>query len=101
MNRRRATRYEVDLPCRVSVPGGPDRPARVRDISQGGASIDNAPLLSPGERGTIRLEGVGFALPFAVVSSAGDRLRVTFELDDATVPRFRPFLDSLASSRAA
>jgi methyl-accepting chemotaxis protein len=101
VDRRRVVRHQVDLPCRLSVPGQAVSSAHVIDISEGGASLRGGPSLPLDTRGALHLDGVGFALPFNVRSREGSTLRVKFELDEATVMKFRPVVEKLADTRAA
>jgi hypothetical protein len=75
--------------------------AWVTGISEGGAAIRDAPTAPVGARGTLSLAGFGSPLPFAVRSVQDQILRVSFELEPAGAGRLKPFLDQLASQRAA
>jgi methyl-accepting chemotaxis protein len=101
VDRRRTAWYQVDLPCRLSGPGQATCNARVANISEGGVAVHGGPSLPPGTRMALHLDNVNFALPCTVSSSDQDMLHLTFELDDATVAKFRPILERLAASRAA
>jgi methyl-accepting chemotaxis protein len=90
VDRRASPRYAVDRPCRIITPGQGRCDARVVDLSVGGASLSGGPSLKPGTPGTLELDGVGFPLPFVVVSDEDDDLRVTFTLDSATEAAFQP-----------
>jgi methyl-accepting chemotaxis protein len=63
VDRRRVVRHQVDLPCRLSVPGQAVSSAHVIDISEGGASLHGGPSLPLDTRGALHLDSVGFALP--------------------------------------
>ncbi len=67
VDRRRAERHPVDLPCRFSAAGN-TCDARLVDLSETGARLHGAPALSPGSRGTLSLDGAAGAcrLPSAV-----------------------------------
>jgi len=101
VDRRRAIRHQVDLPCRLSLPGQAPCTARVTDISEGGASVRGGPSLHPGTHGALHLDGVGFALPCSVHSSEDDTLHLVFELDETARAKFQPILELFARSRAA
>ena len=101
VDRRVAKRHQVDLPCRVSVPGQAAFTARVTDISEGGANVREGSSLPPGTRGTLHIDGIGFALPSVVRSSEGDTLHLIFELDEGTANKFRPALERLTLGRDA
>jgi methyl-accepting chemotaxis protein len=101
MDRRHTVRYQVDLPCRLSIADQPACSARVSDISQGGACIRGGPSLVQAARGTLQIEGVGFALPFRVRNAEADVLNLTFESDAGTVAKLGPVLERLALRHAA
>ena len=50
VDRRKAIRHQIDLPCRLNVHGHAAYTARVTDISEGGASIRDGPSLPAGTR---------------------------------------------------
>jgi methyl-accepting chemotaxis protein len=100
VDRRAHPRYDVDLPCRVTV-GGQTRSARVADLSDGGAHVRDAPALQVGIRGTLGIDGVGFPLPFIIKRSETDSLRMAFTLDEATKAEFSGTPARLAQRRAA
>jgi methyl-accepting chemotaxis protein len=101
VDRRQATRYPVDLPCRLTVAGG-SHTARLADLSATGAHLRDAPSLGPGGRGTVALEGVATPLPF-VVRNTEDRgaLHVEFELDEPARLALSALLARLQQRHAA
>jgi methyl-accepting chemotaxis protein len=101
VDRRQAVRHQVDLSCRLTVPGEAACTVRLRDISEAGASVRGGPSLHPGTRATLDVDGAGFAVPCTVRGSDDDTLRLSFELDAATTARFRPIVERLGQSRAA
>ncbi|HEY3845519.1 MAG TPA: methyl-accepting chemotaxis protein [Acetobacteraceae bacterium] len=101
VDRRQVPRHLVDLQCRLSVAGYGERAARVTDLSEGGAAIRDALLAPVGARGVLNLAGLGFPLPFTVLSADGQSLRVGFALEASDAARFRSFLEHLGSRRAA
>jgi methyl-accepting chemotaxis protein len=100
VDRRTNTRHQVDLACRLTV-GRQTHSARIADLSDGGASVRGAPSLPAGARGTLSIDGVGFALPFVVGTGGRDALRLMFELDTAAATRFSGMAERLAQRRAA
>jgi methyl-accepting chemotaxis protein len=100
-DRRQAVRYDVDMPCQVRVPGQDPSPARVVQISEGGAAIRGAPSLPSGTHATVRLDSNGLALPCTVRTSEDNALFVMFELDAATKAQFKRTLERLAGRPAA
>jgi methyl-accepting chemotaxis protein len=100
VDRRDATRYEVNVACRVTA-SGRSFDAYIADLSDSGARVRGAPVLPAGSRGTLDIETVGFPLPFNVKQSGGDSLHVAFELNAATAARFSGMPARLAQPRAA
>jgi methyl-accepting chemotaxis protein len=100
VDRRGGARFDVDLGCRLSVEGR-TYDARVADLSDTGAHLRGAPVLRPGVRGSLDIDGVGFSLPITVRFGEADSLRLSFELDGATAVRFRGTPERLAQRRVA
>jgi methyl-accepting chemotaxis protein len=101
VDRRRSARHAIDLPCRLSVPGGETCAVHVTDISASGASVRGGPALPPGTRGSLLLDAAGGALPFTVRDTAGDVLHVMFELDAAAAERIGALVERMARQQAA
>ena len=101
VDRRHAARHQVDLPCRLTVPGQANCAARLSDISERGAAVRGGPKLTPGTRVMLQADAVGVALPCTVQGSDDGVLRLSFGLDAATTARVRPILEGLGQSRAA
>jgi methyl-accepting chemotaxis protein len=101
VNRRRATRYPVNLPCRVTVAGLGTQPATVTDLSKGGAFVTGGPVLPAGTRGSLDIDQIGVPLPFVVRTVIDKALHLTFELDVATADPFGRMLERLVVHRAA
>jgi methyl-accepting chemotaxis protein len=101
VDRRRAARYPVDLPCRLNVAGGAHQ-ARLVDLSATGAHLSDAPLLAPGATGTVAFEGIATPMRF-VVRSTDDRgaLHLEFETDEPTRLALAALLDRLRQPQAA
>lgn len=100
VDRRLTRRFGVDLACRVTS-SGQTQGARVVDLSEGGALLRGGPGLRIGDRGTLDIDGVGFALPFTVRVSENGALRIAFAPDAATAGRFSGVPERLAQRRAA
>ncbi|WP_431856697.1 methyl-accepting chemotaxis protein [Azospirillum sp.] len=96
VDRRRAPRVSVQLPCRV---GG--AAAVVRDLSVGGAMIEGGPDLAVGATGTLGLDAVGVPLPFRVRATGRGVLHVTFEISETASAAVRRVIDGLGRTRAA
>jgi methyl-accepting chemotaxis protein len=101
VDRRQATRYAVDLGCRLSAAGGMHR-GKVVDLSETGAKLQDAPLLAVGSGGAISIDGVALPLPF-VVRSADDRgaLHVEFGTSAAARSAVAALLERMQQKRAA
>ena len=101
VDRRKSRRYELDLPCRVGIPGQAARAANISDLSETGAAIRDAPPLPVGSRGTLGLDAIGMPLPFTVRSSAGGVLHVAFELDAPTAAKLKGVPERLSLRNVA
>jgi methyl-accepting chemotaxis protein len=101
VDRRQSLRHAMNLPCRITAGSHGAHPARVIDISEGGASIQDGPELSPGMSGTLSLDGVAAALPFRVREFVDGVAHVELTLDETAAAAFRPVLQRLTRSLAA
>jgi methyl-accepting chemotaxis protein len=101
VDRRASGRYDVDLPCRLTVVGHGVVNARMIDLSEGGARIQGAETVPAGAHGTLSVDGVGTALPFTVRDAHGGVLRVAFDIDETATAALRSMLERLASRLAA
>jgi methyl-accepting chemotaxis protein len=100
VDRRTDRRWDVDVPCRLTV-GGETYPARVADLSDSGAHVRGAPALQPGGRGILDIDAVGIPLPFSVRHQDDGSLHLAFALDTATAARFNGIAEQMARRRAA
>ncbi|MGD0108013.1 MAG: PilZ domain-containing protein, partial [Rhodopila sp.] len=100
VDRRAHQRFEADLPCRLTVAGRVYE-ARVRDLSDGGASLLGVPPHPLDTPGKLDIEGVGMAMPIVVRRSEDDSLQVTFVSDAATAARIEGALARLKPRQAA
>jgi hypothetical protein len=91
----------VDMACRVRADGRPEQTARVIDLSEGGASIADAPAIPAGASGSLALAAVGSPLPFTVRHAENGVLHVVFRLDEAGTLQLRSVLAGIATRRAA
>ncbi len=101
VDRRTSRRYDVDLPCRLTVTGHGVLNARLRNLSDGGARIQGAAEVPVGARGTLGIDGVGAAVPFVVHETDGLMLGITFEPDQTAAAALRSLLDHVAPPLAA
>jgi methyl-accepting chemotaxis protein len=100
VDRRTSERVAMDVSCRLTA-GGQTSPARVVDLSEGGASVSGGPALSAGGLGSLNIDGFGASLPFVVKGNDRGLLHLAFALDHATAAAFRGVPQRLARSRAA
>jgi methyl-accepting chemotaxis protein len=71
VDRRKAVRHQIDLPCSLDVAGQAAIIAYVTDISEGGAAVRGGPPLPPGTHGALHLHSIGFChASFAAVKTA-------------------------------
>jgi len=101
VDRRLAERHPVNLPCRIETPGQPPRPARVADLSEGGARLIEAPDLPVGAAGVLRLDGDAVALPFQVLENGEGQMRVIFDAAAPGMAALRTMLERLVPRAAA
>jgi uncharacterized coiled-coil DUF342 family protein len=101
VDRRRDSRYQVDVACRISIVGRGMASARLIDLSATGASLRSAEHLLPGVTGTLQIDGVSFPLPFTVRGAGDGVSHLAFRLDEATATAFEPMPERLARRRAA
>jgi methyl-accepting chemotaxis protein len=101
VDRRMFQRHDVDLTCRLELPGLGPVDARVSDVSEGGARLTGAAGLTPGTRGTLRMAGLATPLAFTVRGTEGAATRVTFTLDDISRVALRRMLSAGAPRAAA
>jgi len=101
VDRRQQPRHVTNLGCRLSVPGQGTHNARVVNLSQDGAAINDAPPLPIGVRGSLEVDRIGMTLPFIVRSTDDGSMRVTFELDTASRSRLAEALQKFGLQQAA
>jgi len=75
-NRRVFERVRVDMTCEVAI-GGKVQNAKLHDISQGGAWLQDAPESQPGENGRLAISGQQVA--FETRAAAPGNLHVKFD----------------------
>jgi methyl-accepting chemotaxis protein len=101
VDRRGSARHATDLACRMTSSSGGSRAVRISDLSVGGACILDAQPMTDGDRGTLDIPGVGFALPFRVRRIEAGETHVAFDLNEAQTARFAQVPEQLARRRAA
>jgi hypothetical protein len=100
VDRRAHQRHALELPCRLTV-AGQSHTALVVDLSNAGAHVRGSAALLPGDRGTLAIDGVAFALPFIVSHDEDGAWGLTFTFDDATAAKFAGVPERLSRRRAA
>jgi len=80
VDRRRKPRYLVNRSCSVAGMAGTLH-GKVRNLSEGGATLDGLDPATIGQRGVLSIEGCTTSLPFAVVAGGSTGVRVKFDLD--------------------
>jgi methyl-accepting chemotaxis protein len=100
VDRRQGERFPVDLPCHVTV-GGETTAERLLDISDGGAAVTPGRVHHVGAKGTLRIPGVGFDLPFVVRQVGEQRVNLAFDLAPDLALRFAGTPARLAQRTAA
>ena len=100
VDRRTALRYNINVPCRLTV-GGQTHEARIANLSEGGARVIGAAELRKGVSGTLILNGASWRLPFRVLDDGSGAARVAFDLDATTAAALRDYIEQLARRRAA
>jgi methyl-accepting chemotaxis protein len=101
VDRRMFKRRQVDLACRVEVPGHGAHQARVVDISEHGAMIQDAAPLADGAHGALHIDRLSSPLAFTVRTSEDGAMHVMFNLDEAATTSLRAQLDRMALAVAA
>lgn len=98
-NRRRYERFEVDVPAEARFAGRIE-PARVFNLSLGGARIDLAINKSVGTPVTLRIDGLGHELVAAVVRVTDDGTQLRFTIGDAAAEALRRLLEQIGASKS-
>ncbi len=101
VDRRQSSRYQADLGCRLELAGGGSHSARICDLSDAGAQVQSGPAMQAGDRGTLRLEGADFGIPFTTRGGADGNYNLTFASDAATAASLRAVLERLPQRIAA
>ena len=101
VERRQFSRRAVDLAAELTLAGHGTCEVSVSDLSEGGAMVRGAPDAAAGMAGTLRLEGLGGALPCTVRTREADSLHLAFELDAGMTRALRVLLARLETRLAA
>ncbi len=97
-NRRRYERFEVDVVAEAKF-AGRSEPARVRNLSLGGAMMDLAINLAAGAGVALRVAGVERELKSEVVRVTEDGTQLRFTIDNDAAEELRGFLEQVAPSK--
>ncbi|WP_454019011.1 methyl-accepting chemotaxis protein [Azospirillum sp. Marseille-Q6669] len=102
VDRRRNTRFPIDLPCTIDGAGaGTGSKARIANLSSGGAMIMDAPMMTVGTPGTLRAPGLSRPVPFTVNACEPRQLHVKFCVPEADQPALDRDLEALVRGAAA
>jgi aerotaxis receptor len=94
VDRRATPRFPVSWACRITV-GASTSPGRIVNVSGGGALIDAAAKLTPGEAGTLSVDRLG-ELRFRVVRTSERGHHLRFEGDGLDAARLEARLREAA-----
>ncbi|MSP48014.1 MAG: PilZ domain-containing protein [Alphaproteobacteria bacterium] len=97
-NRRRYERFEVKLPAEATF-SGRSEPARVVNLSLGGAKMDLAINRAVGTVGALRFSGLTHELTGEVVRVTEDGTQLRFTIGDAAADELRRFLEQVSSTK--
>ena len=98
VDRREATRHPTNLRCRLEPAGAAPVPARLVNLSAGGARVEEGPALGVGARGTLTVDGLGFPLPFSVRAADRGGLSLAFALEAGQAERIAAFAQQRAAA---
>ena len=101
VDRRRATRHPTDLRCHIALAGAAPVPARLANLSSGGARVEGGPALDVGARGALTVDGLGFALPFSVCAADGGGISLVFALAPGQIEQVATLAERVALRKAA
>ena len=97
-DRRRALRYLVGLPARVTL-NGLQHSVTIQDISIGGALLSPEPPLEHEGHGTLTVNGFKYGIPFSVLTMNQDGNHITFNLTGNIRDEFIDFLDRITDGQ--
>ncbi len=101
VDRRTHERHPLSMACHIDVAGQTGIPARLIDLSEGGARLADVPAIPDGTAGFLRIEGLPTALRVRAVGMDRDDLRLAFEIDAATREQIRSMLPLPKVQKAA
>ncbi|MDQ2102300.1 methyl-accepting chemotaxis protein [Azospirillum isscasi] len=87
VDRRRAPRFEVNLPCTIAGAAGPLK-GQLTNLSEGGATIRGLERTEVGSRGVLTIPGCSLSIPFAVLGGKEQDLHIRFEPAPDVADRF-------------
>ena len=92
VDRRAHVRHPLSLTCHLEVAGQTIVPARLIDLSEGGAQLAGVAAIPDGTVGFLRIEGIPTVLRSRAVGTSQGNLRLAFEIDAATRQQIRAVL---------
>lgn len=98
-NRRRYERFEVDVPAEAHFAGRVE-PARVSNLSLGGARVDLAINKSVGTPVILRVDGLNHELAATIVRVTDDGTQLRFTIGDAAAEALRCLLERVGGARS-
>jgi methyl-accepting chemotaxis protein len=101
VDRRQSHRDQTVLSCSLDLARGGTHAARIVDISEAGARIQAGPAKQAGDRGTRRLDGADFSVPFTVRGGDDGNAHLAFAVDATATASLRAMLERLPRRIAA
>ena len=89
------------MACHLDVAGQTTVPARLIDLSEGGAQLAGVAAIPDGTLGFLRIEGIPTALRSRALGTDQGNLRLAFEIDAATRQQIRAVLPPSEMEKAA
>ncbi len=101
VDRRLVPRYDVDLPCRLSLPGQSPFTARLVDLSIHGARVGSEHRLKKFTSGTLAIDGIPGSLPFQVHNLYAEAFGIDFDRTPALQASVQATLDRIKPRQIA
>ena len=101
VDRRLVPRYDVDLPCRLSLPGQSPFTARLVDLSIHGARVGSEHRLKKSASGTLAIDGIPGSLPFQVHNLYAEGFGIDFDRTPALQASVQATLDRIKPRQIA